>query len=80
MPILLKQPSVVRAVGNIPKHFDEFVGHINSGDSNVSVARMCSFEGWCEPGQRPAFQEITLALDGMVRVEHEGGTIDVHAG
>jgi len=80
MPTLLKEPSVVSAVGNLPKQIEEFVGSVNSGDSNVSVARMCSPEGWREPGQRPAFQEITLVLDGMVRVEHEGGTIDVCTG
>ena len=80
MPTLLKEPSVVSAVGNLPKQIEEFVGSVNSGDSKVSVARMCSPEGWCEPGQRPAFQEITLVLDGMVRVEHEGGTIDVCTG
>ncbi len=46
----------------------------------VSVARMTSPQGWVEPGQRPEFEEVTLVLRGMVRVEHEGGTIDVRAG
>jgi mannose-6-phosphate isomerase-like protein (cupin superfamily) len=36
--------------------------------------------GWVEPGQRPAFEEITVVLKGMLRVEHERGTLDVHAG
>ena len=80
MPRFLEQPSVVKAVGNIPKQIEEFAGRVNSDDPDVSVARMRSPEGWCEPGQRPAFQEITLVLDGMVRVEHEGGVINVRAG
>ena len=33
-----------------------------------------------EPGQRPEFEEITVVLRGMVRVEHEGGVLDVRAG
>ena len=41
---------------------------------------MVSPEGWEEPGQRPEFQEITLVLRGMLRVEHEGGVLDVAAG
>jgi mannose-6-phosphate isomerase-like protein (cupin superfamily) len=36
--------------------------------------------GWVEPGQRPAFREYTLVLSGMLRVEHEGGAIDVRRG
>ena len=37
-------------------------------------------EGWREPGQRPAFEEITVVLRGMLRVEHEQGSLDVQAG
>ncbi len=33
-----------------------------------------------EPGQRPAFEEITVVLRGTLRVEHEQGTLDVRAG
>jgi mannose-6-phosphate isomerase-like protein (cupin superfamily) len=41
---------------------------------------MVSPEGWSEPGQRPEFEEITVVLKGMVRVEHNGGTLEVRAG
>ena len=44
------------------------------------VARMQSPAGWEEPGQRPDFEEITMVLRGTLRVEHEQGVIDVHAG
>jgi len=40
---------------------------------------MVSPGGWVEPGQRPDFDDITVVLKGMVRVEHEGGVIDVRA-
>ena len=46
----------------------------------ASVARMVSPAGWQEPGQRPEFEEITVVLRGMLRVEHESGTLDVRAG
>ena len=36
--------------------------------------------GWVEPGQRPEFEEITVVLRGRLRVEHEGGALDVAAG
>jgi mannose-6-phosphate isomerase-like protein (cupin superfamily) len=80
MPRLIEQPTVVQAAGNKPKQIQEFVGRVNSGHATVSVARMVSPGGWVEPGQRPEFEEVTLVLRGMVRVEHEGGTIDVRAG
>jgi quercetin dioxygenase-like cupin family protein len=80
MPTLIAQPTRVQAAGNKPKLIDEFIGVVNSGHTAVSVARMTSPPGWEEPGQRPTFEEVTLVLRGMVRVEHTGGTLEVRAG
>jgi len=80
MPRLIGSPTVIAAAGNKPKRIEEFAGRVNSGHESVSVARMVSPEGWMEPGQRPAFEEITLVLRGMLRVEHEQGSLDVRAG
>ena len=80
MPTLIPAPTIVQAVGTRPKRIEEYAGRVNSGDAHVSVARMVSPEGWAEPGQRPEFQEITLVLRGTLRVEHEGGVLDVGAG
>jgi mannose-6-phosphate isomerase-like protein (cupin superfamily) len=80
MPRLIEKPTVVQAAGNKPKQIQEFVGRVNSGHDAVSVARMVSPGGWVEPGQRPDFDEMTVVLKGMVRVEHDGGAIDVRAG
>jgi mannose-6-phosphate isomerase-like protein (cupin superfamily) len=80
MPTFIEGPTLIRAAGNKPKQIQEFAGRVNSGHSGVSVARMVSPAGWQEPGQRPQFEEITVVLRGMVRVEHEGGVIDVRAG
>ena len=80
MPTLIQQPTVIEAAGNKPKRIEEFAGRVNSGHTGVSVARMVSPEGWEEPGQRPEFEEITVVLRGLLRVEHEGGALDVRAG
>jgi mannose-6-phosphate isomerase-like protein (cupin superfamily) len=80
MPKLVDQPSIITAAGNKPKRIEEFTGRINSNDAKVSVARMTSPEGWIEPGQRPEFQEVTVVLRGLVRVDFEGGSLDVRAG
>lgn len=80
LPRLIKKPTVVAAVGSKPKQIEEFVGRVNSGHENISVARMKSPAGWKEPGQRPEFEEITFILSGMLRVEYEGGSLDVRAG
>jgi mannose-6-phosphate isomerase-like protein (cupin superfamily) len=80
MPKLIDQPTLVQAAGTKPKQIQEFVGRVNSGHQSVSIARMVSPEGWLEPGQRPEFEEITVVLRGMLRVEHEGGALDVRAG
>ena len=80
MPTLIKEPTVIACVGTKPKKIEEYAGRVNSGHEAVSVARMVSPEGWTEPGQRPAFEEITVVLRGMLRVEHEGGSLDVRAG
>lgn len=80
MPRLIAAPTVIAAAGNKPKRIEEYTGRVNSGHESVSIARMVSPEGWEEPGQRPEFEEITVVLKGMIRVEHEGGALDVRAG
>jgi mannose-6-phosphate isomerase-like protein (cupin superfamily) len=80
MPTLIPAPTIIHAAGNKPKRIEEFAGRVNSGHATVSVARMVSPEGWLEPGQRPEFEELTVVLKGMIRVEHEAGVLDVRAG
>jgi mannose-6-phosphate isomerase-like protein (cupin superfamily) len=80
VPTLIARPTVIAAAGNKPKVIEEFAGRVNSGHSSVSVAHMISPEGWQEPGQRPEFEEITVVLRGLLRVEHETGTLDVAEG
>jgi mannose-6-phosphate isomerase-like protein (cupin superfamily) len=80
MPRLISGPTVIEAAGTKPKLIQEFAGRVNSGHAAVSVARMRSPAGWQEPGQRPEFEEITIVLHGMLRVEHGGGTLEVREG
>jgi ethanolamine utilization protein EutQ (cupin superfamily) len=53
---------------------------VNSKTSALSVAHMRSPAGWLEPGQTPEFDEYTLVLNGVLRVTHKDGTLDVGAG
>jgi mannose-6-phosphate isomerase-like protein (cupin superfamily) len=80
MPTRIEGPTRIEAAGNKPKRIDEYVGRVNSGHERVSVAHMRSPSGWQEPGQKPAFEEVTVVLRGSLRVEHEGGAFDVAAG
>lgn len=80
MPTYIEQPTIIEAVGNLPKRIEEYAGRVNSGHQQVSIARMQSPPGWEEPGQRPEFEELTVVLRGMLRVEHENGTLEIRAG
>ena len=80
MPTLIAQPTRIEAAGNKPKLIDEYIGRVNSKTSSTSVAHMRSPGGWLEPGQTPEFNEFTIVLRGMLRVEHQGGALDVRAG
>jgi mannose-6-phosphate isomerase-like protein (cupin superfamily) len=80
MPTLIGTPTRVEAAGNKPKLIDEYIGRVNSAIDKVSIAHMRSPGGWLEPGQMPEFDEFTVVLRGMLRVEDRTGTIDVRAG
>ena len=80
MPKLIERPTRIEAAGNKPKLIDEYVGRVNSGTAEASVAHMRSPGGWREPGQTPQFDEFTVVLRGMLRVEYAGGSLDVPAG
>jgi mannose-6-phosphate isomerase-like protein (cupin superfamily) len=76
----ISKPTVIKAAGNKPKLIEEFVGRVNSGTAQASVARMRSPGGWVEPGQTPEFDEYTVVLRGALRVTTKGGAFDVVAG
>ncbi len=80
MPTHITAPSRPPAAGNLPKVIEEYVGHMNTESGDVSIAKMHSPGGWQEPGQTPEFDEYTLVLAGILRVEHRDGSFDVTAG
>jgi mannose-6-phosphate isomerase-like protein (cupin superfamily) len=80
MPTLLAAPTQIKAAGDKPKLIDEYIGRVNSGHGQFSIAHMRSPGGWTEPGQTPEFEEFTIVLTGMLRVTHRGGALDVQAG
>ena len=80
MPTLINQPSIVTAAGNKPKRIAEYIGRVNSKTQAASVAHMISPSGWVEPGQAPEFDEYTVVLRGMLRVESNAGSLEVRAG
>lgn len=80
MPTLIAQPTRIEAAGNKPKLIDEYIGRVNSRHEQASIAHMRSPGGWVEPGQTPEFDEFTVVLRGLLRVEHREGVLDVRAG
>jgi mannose-6-phosphate isomerase-like protein (cupin superfamily) len=80
MPTIIKKSTRIKAAGNKPKIIDEFIGRVNSATEGLSIAKMKSPAGWEEPGQTPEFDEYTIVLNGMLRVETKDETFDIKAG
>lgn len=80
MPVKIDKPSLIAAAGSLPKRIEEYIGRVNSRTTEVSIARMTSPAGWQEPGQTPEFDEYTVVLSGMLRVETKDGSLDIRAG
>lgn len=78
--IKIDKPTVIQAAGNLPKVIEEYIGRVNTGTIELSIARMRSPAGWEEPGQTPRFTEYTVVLAGTLRVKNERRTADVGAG
>jgi mannose-6-phosphate isomerase-like protein (cupin superfamily) len=78
MPVLIEKPTEIPVPGG--KVIHEYVGRVNTATTGISVAHMRSPARWSEPGQRPEFDEYTVVLRGVMRVEFEGGAMDVRGG
>jgi mannose-6-phosphate isomerase-like protein (cupin superfamily) len=77
---VIEAPSVITAAGTPPKLIAEYVGRLNTGGSALSIAHMISPRGWQEPGQTPEFDEYTVVLRGILRVETQTLGREVRAG
>ncbi len=76
----ISKSSLIKAAGNKEKIIEEFVGAVNTGNADISIARMQSPQGWTEPGQTPEFDEYTLVLEGCLHVKTKDAEQDVRAG
>ena len=80
MPKLIKSPTIIKAAGIGEKRIEEYIGRVNSGTNEVSIARMKSPQGWLEPGQSPEFDEYTVVLKGTLKVTTKTGEFLVNEG
>jgi mannose-6-phosphate isomerase-like protein (cupin superfamily) len=80
MPKLIDKPTIIPAAGTKPKIIEEYFGRVNSKTEAVSIAKMTSPAGWIEPAQQPEFDEYTVVLKGILRVETKDKVYDVKEG
>lgn len=80
MARVIRQTTKLQAHGTPPKTIEEYIGRVNSGTTELSIARMLSPAGWSEPGQTPEFGEYTLVLNGLLVAETRDQTYRVEAG
>ena len=76
----ISSPSIIKSVGNKPKVIEEYVGIVNSGTNSISIAKMSSPPCWKEPGQKPQFDEYTIVLRGILKVESRTETLFIKEG
>ena len=76
----ISSPSIIESAGNKPKVIEEYVGRVNSGTNSISIAKMSSPPGWKEPGQKPQFDEYTIVLRGILKVESKTETLFIKGG
>ena len=78
MPRHITAPTQIPVPGG--KLISEHVGRVNTGTTSLSVAHMIAPPGWDEPAQTPEFDEVTIVIRGRMRVEYDGGEVEVGPG
>ncbi|MBG56549.1 MAG: cupin [Deltaproteobacteria bacterium] len=76
--LLQQSPFVVPTTDG--KLIEEHIGHVSTGESNLSIAHMIVPPGWSEPHQNPEFDEYTLMVRGCKLVEINGETVTIKSG
>jgi mannose-6-phosphate isomerase-like protein (cupin superfamily) len=82
MPELISGPSHVDKAGGRPRFCDTYMFPARPGKSHLQFSHMRCAGGWAEPEETPAsgLDKYILVLRGLLRVEHDGGVLDVRAG
>ena len=75
---VVEQPVRIPVPGN--KLIEEIFGHVSTQTGDLSVAHMVAPPGWSEPGQTPAFDEITIMVRGRMRIEIADEVVELSAG
>jgi quercetin dioxygenase-like cupin family protein len=76
----IKHPTQIEAAGTGGKIIREFIGAVNTGTKEISIARMSSPQGWEEPAQAPEFNEYTIVLAGEICIRTKDEKYVVKAG
>ena len=80
MLTVIRKPHVITVEGDQPLLIEEYIGRVSTQTSQVSVARVLSPAGRVEIGKRPDFNEYSVVLKGVLRVESHDGVVDISAG
>jgi mannose-6-phosphate isomerase-like protein (cupin superfamily) len=82
MPELISGPSYVDKTGGRPKFCDTYMFPVRPKESHVQVLHMRCATGWAESEEPSAsgIDKYILVLGGLLRVEHDGGVLEVRAG
>ena len=79
-PKIIAKPTKIEENGDKIKIVEEYIGLANSNTEGVSIAHMHAPAGWVDVGQCPEFNEFTIVLKGVLRIESKEGVIDVNTG
>lgn len=77
---IIENSTEIKEFGNDGKKIEEFIGNVNTKTKYLSIAKISSPQGWTEPGQVPEFDEYTLVLDGILRIETKERHYDLKPG
>lgn len=77
---IVEKPLSIQAAGNMTKNIEEYFGKANNVTEAVSIARMISPAGWVEPGQTPEFNEYSVVLKGLLRVQTRDTVTEILVG
>jgi mannose-6-phosphate isomerase-like protein (cupin superfamily) len=80
MPTLIQKPHVSVVEGEQSLLIEEYVGRVNTRTPSISIARVLSPAGRVETGRTPEFNEYSVVLMGLLRIESRQGVVDVGTG
>jgi ethanolamine utilization protein EutQ (cupin superfamily) len=80
MPTLIQKPRVIVVEGEQPLLIEEYIGRVNTLTPSVSIARVLSTAGRVETRKTPEFDEYSLVLMGVLKIESQEGVVEVRSG